>query len=98
MTGSDWIFKLEPQRSISDFTGRFCARFVVRVLLALYYLGIIFIWFLSRTRNCFSSNVYLLVLVLEHISRLSASCSTVTAKSTYYRSQVSGVNLTLALY
>ena len=43
VTGSDWIFKLEPQRSISDFTGRFCARFVVRMLLALYYLYMVFI-------------------------------------------------------
>ena len=62
-----------------------------------YLLYIIFIWFSSGTRNCISSNLYL--LVLEHnISRLSASRSTVTAKSTYYRSQVSGVNFTLALY
>ena len=39
-----------------------------------YLLYIIFIWFSSGTRNCISSNLYL--LVLEHnISRLSASCS-----------------------
>ena len=79
--GADWILSWNRN-------GRFpisLVDFVPDLWFVCYLLYIIFIWFSSGTRNCISSNLYL--LVLEH---------NISATSTYYRSQFSGVNLTLA--
>ena len=47
---SDWIrLDFQVGTATVDFTGRFCARFVVRMLLALYYLYVVF----SRNKKLF---------------------------------------------